>query len=318
MLAFCVILLGAYTRLTDAGLGCPDWPFCYGKMIAPQSTQEINQVTTLYPHSPYHLSKARTEMTHRYFAETLGLFIVLFAVLSYRVRRQQLLPLWLPATLVALVMVQGLLGMWTVTLSLLPVVVMSHLLGGFCTLGLLWLGWLYLNVKPVRSSSIPHYLFTLGAVTLGVLFCQILLGGWTSANYAALICPDFPTCQGQWWPAFSSRAFNLLGGVGLENPLSYMDAAEKTTIHISHRLGALLTFCLGSVFSFHLWRHHFKKLSLLLMGGLLLQVGLGVSNIAFHLPLSVAVLHNGVAVILLLTLIAINYTLYYATRAHRG
>lgn len=327
LLAFCVILLGAYTRLSDAGLGCPDWPGCYGQFSAPSTHDEINAASSLYPNAPVDISKARTEMTHRYAAETLGFFIIAFAVLVYLNRRKTSVPLWLPMLLVVLVLGQGLLGMWTVTLRLLPLVVMSHLLGGFCTLSLLWLGWLYLQQKPLPRFT-SNALSTLGILALIMVIGQIALGGWTSANYAALICPDFPTCQGQWWPPFSARAFNLLGGVGLENPLSYMDSLEKTTIHVTHRIGALFTFLLVASLSFCLWRQAKKetalpakqmlnKFSFLLAGVLLLQIILGISNILLHLPLGIAVAHNGVAVLLLLILIAFNFT-FSAKRVSRG
>ncbi|OJV90600.1 MAG: hypothetical protein BGO43_06255 [Gammaproteobacteria bacterium 39-13] len=327
-LALCVILLGAYTRLSDAGLGCPDWPGCYGQLKAPSTTEEIYAAHQLYPGAPVDTAKARTEMTHRYAAETLGTFIMIFALLAYWKRREISIPLWLPGLLAVLVLAQGLLGMWTVTMRLLPLVVMSHLLGGFCTLALLWLSWLYLQKKPTFSFSPQRFLLMLGNLSLLMIVLQIILGGWTSANYAALICPDFPTCQGQWLPHFSARAFNFLGGLGLEEPLSYMDSAEKTTIHVMHRLGALLTTILIATLSFSLWReakkvssleakHWLKNFSFLLAFVLVAQLCLGISNILFHLPLSIAVAHNGVAVLLLLILIALNFTLR-AIRVSRG
>lgn len=327
-LALCVILLGAYTRLSDAGLGCPDWPGCYGQLKAPSTTEEIYAAHQLYPGAPVDTAKARTEMTHRYAAETLGSFIMIFALLAYWKRREISIPLWLPGLLAVLVLAQGLLGMWTVTMRLLPLVVMSHLLGGFCTLALLWLSWLYLQKKPTFSFSPQRSLLMLGNLSLLMIVLQIILGGWTSANYAALICPDFPTCQGQWLPHFSGRAFNFLGGLGLEEPLSYMDSAEKTTIHVMHRLGALLTAILIATLSFSLWReakkvssleakHWLNSFSFLLAFVLVFQISLGISNILFHLPLGIAVAHNGVAVLLLLILIALNFTLR-AIRVSRG
>jgi cytochrome c oxidase assembly protein subunit 15 len=319
LLAFCVILLGAYTRLADAGLGCPDWPGCYGQFTAPSNSQEISAANSAFPSLPVDTSKARTEMTHRYFAETLGSLIVIFAFVAYLKRKTLHLPLWLPPTLVVLVLAQGMLGMWTVTMKLLPLVVLSHLLGGFCTLSLLMLCWLYLRGKPYPTFTVPSSLSTLAGLTLGMLIIQIALGGWTSANYAALICPDFPRCQGQWWPPLSLRAFNFFGAT-MDEPLGFMNSIDKTTIHVMHRIGALITLALGTSLTFLLIKQAqpaLKHLALSLGILLFIQVSLGICNIVLHLPLAIAVAHNGVAALLLLTLIAINFTLYQASRKSR-
>ncbi len=319
LLAFSVILLGAYTRLSDAGLGCPDWPGCYGQLTAPKSVDDIMSANSAFPQAPVDTAKAQTEMTHRYFAESLGLLIVLFACIAFFQRKKISIPLFLPMTLVFLVIGQGLLGMWTVTLKLLPIIVMSHLLGGFLTLSLLWLCWLFLRFPSLPKVLYSSRLRKLALFTLLVLFLQIALGGWTSSNYAALICPDFPQCQGKWLPDLSLQAFNVLGAIGISEPLSFMDAVEKTTIHVTHRLGALITFVLGCILSFNLWRvgkdlekksrRLFIACSHSLAMLLLIQVLLGVANVMMHLPLSIAVAHNGVAVCLLLTVITINYVL---------
>lgn len=317
MLAFTVILLGAYTRLSDAGLGCPDWPGCYGRLSAPVSTTEIEQAQNAFPNAPVDVAKAKTEMTHRYFAETLGCLILVVAILAFISRKKTSLPLPLALGLVLLVIAQGILGMWTVTLKLLPLVVLSHLLGGFCTLSLLWLCWLFLRFPTLPTHAIPRSLSTLALAALAILILQIALGGWTSANYAALICPDFPYCQGQWLPNMSLRAFNLLGAIGISEPLAFMDAIEKTTIHVTHRFGALVTFVLGAFLSFRLHQQALHSPSRKLLMGLshllalllFMQVSFGILNVVLHLPLSIAVLHNGIAVLLLLTLISINYVL---------
>lgn len=300
LLTFCVILLGAYTRLSDAGLGCPDWPGCYGQLTAPSIPAQIAAANNAYPQTPVDIHKARTEMTHRYFAETLGCFIVLFAALAYLKRHLIPLPFWLPGVLVLLVLFQGMLGMWTVTLKLLPIIVLGHLIGGFCTLGLLALSWLYLHRHTLPTLSYPRVLVPLAFTMLFVLIIQICLGGWTSTNYAALICPDFPTCQNQWWPQMDwDNAFTLFKPI---------DSAGKTAIHVMHRIGALCTFLLGTGLIYCLWQYH-KSWSLLLASLLLLQAGLGVANVLFSLPLPIAVAHNGTAALLLLTLIALNFTL---------
>lgn len=327
ILAFSVIMLGAYTRLTDAGLGCPDWPGCYGQLIAPDTAPKINQANAIFPEMPVDVSKARTEMTHRYFAESLGLLIVLLAFLSYRNRQTRLLPSWLPISLVLLVLFQGLLGMWTVTMRLFPLAVMGHLLGGFCTLSLLWLGCLHLSVKRnLPKNPIPASLIYGCRLLLIVVFLQILLGGWTSANYAALICPDFPTCTGLWWPTINlSKAFNFLGGMHSEHPLSFMDTTARTTIHLFHRLGAILTVICSLVFAFYLGRQAKQStqsevrswlyralFGLFLILGI--QLSLGISNVIFSLPLQIAVAHNAIAAILLLYLITIHFCLTWTNK----
>ncbi|MFI4937510.1 MAG: heme A synthase [Candidatus Berkiellales bacterium] len=318
-LALSVIMLGAYTRLTDAGLGCPDWPGCYGQFLAPNTSQAIAKANTDFPALPVEVKKAQTEMTHRYFAESLGFFIILFAAIAHLKRRTLPLPRWLGPTLVLLVLFQGLLGMWTVTLRLLPLVVVGHLLGGFCTLALLWLAWLYLTSnKLTRFFPSPNVL-RLGLLTLFVVLIQIALGGWTSANTAALICGEFPTCQGVWFPELNFiQAFNLIGN---------MDAIGKTTVHMMHRLGALLILFLVSTLAVALWQQAKKipapakntlhRLSFVLIGLLILQIGLGISNVLFFLPATIAVAHNAVAALLLLSLVALNFTLYQSARSPR-
>lgn len=317
VLALSVILLGAYTRLKDAGLGCPDWPGCYGQLIAPTHEDQIQIANAAFPTSPVDIGKAQTEMTHRYFAESLGTLIFVFSAIAIWQRRKSPLPLWLPLSLMLLVLFQGLLGMWTVTLQLWPIIVVSHLLGGFCTLGLLWLAFLYLRGPMLPNEALPPTLSRLSFIMLAVLFTQIFLGGWTSANTAALICPDFPTCQGYWWPnADFKGAFDLVGT---------LDTPSRTAIHMTHRIGALLTFLLG------MWLIHYlihlrktsqnsqaqiilRRFCRIIAFLLVLQIGLGISNVVFYLPLPIAVAHNGVAALLFLTLIALNFTVH----ANRG
>lgn len=319
LLAFCVILLGAYTRLKDAGLGCPDWPGCYGQLGAPETPDAIQKANAEYPSMPVDVAKAQTEMTHRYFAESLGLVIVIMAILAFITRKKHSLPLWLPSLLVALVIFQGMLGMWTVTMRLLPLAVMGHLLGGFSTLGLLWLCVLYTTQKKlpsIKTGNLPLLAFA----TLVILFCQIMLGGWTSANYAALICPDFPTCQGQWWPnTHFASAFNFLGGIDMENPLAFQDTPGRTTIHIMHRLGAFITLFMGSWLVIAAMRQvALRKTALVLAIFLVIQLGLGISNVIFSLPLHVAVSHNAMGALLLLAVITLNFKIYQAHKGQHG
>ena len=209
-LALVVVVLGAYVRLSHAGLGCPDWPGCYGHLLGvPESTQEIEQANTAYPQRVVESDKAWKEVIHRYLAGALGLVIVFLAFLAIKNRNAPRQPIRLPVFLVGLVIFQALLGMWTVTLLLKPVIVMLHLLGGLAISSLLW--WLFLTTKPMTVDEQQSTITSMRPIIvfgLLLLVGQIILGGWTSANYAALACPDFPTCQGQWWPVGSS----LLGG----------------------------------------------------------------------------------------------------------
>ncbi|MEN8213403.1 MAG: COX15/CtaA family protein [Pseudomonadota bacterium] len=306
LLAFCVILVGAYVRLSDAGLGCPDWPGCYGQMVAPS---DQNAVDARFAQRPLHTGKAWKEMIHRYLAAALGLAILLLAILAWRNRREPLQPLLLPSMLLLLVIFQAALGMWTVTLMVKPAIVTAHLLGGFATLALLWL--LVLQLKP-RSASAPLYASglsrTLLLLSLLVVVLQITLGGWTSTNYAALGCSEFPTCYaGRWWPVMDFReAFVIWRGLGVNYEFGVLDNDARTAIHMTHRIGALATLLIVGLLAIRLLREASGRLrtaALLLLGVLLLQISLGIANVLGHLPLPVAVAHNGGAALLLLTLV---------------
>ena len=202
VLAFCVIVLGAYVRLSHAGLGCPDWPGCYGRMIMPLDKEASLAMEHDFKERPVEHGKAWKEMTHRYAAGTLGMLILLILVMAWKARKDQGQSVTLPVILVLLVIFQALLGMWTVTLLLKPVIVMGHLVGGMTLLSLLF--WMLLNLSGLNkndaSASRQERLIPWVIAALTMVAIQIMLGGWTSANYAALACPDFPTCQGKWWP----------------------------------------------------------------------------------------------------------------------
>lgn len=312
-LAFVVVVLGAYTRLSDAGLGCPDWPGCYGKLVVPHSEHVVTEKHYL-EQRPLEPEKGWKEMVHRYFAGTLGLVILALAVLAWLRRREPGQPVWLPTFLLGLVIFQAVLGMWTVTWQLKPVVVMAHLLGGMSTLGLLVLLALRTRGKAV---GVPRWALQwrgMAVAALIVLVGQIALGGWTSSNYAALSCPDFPTCQGEWWPETDfQEAFVLWRGLGVNYEFGVLDHPARTAIHLVHRIGAVVTFLLLGWLALRLVRSGDGAISGTgwLIGGLLLvQVSLGIANVVLQLPLGVAVAHNGVAALLLLSLIKLNYQLW--------
>ena len=305
VLAFVVVMLGAWVRLTDAGLGCPDWPGCYGRLVVPHPATSAEELGSEYTR-PLEAGKAWREMIHRYLASTLGLICVALAVIAWRNRRNPAQPQRAPLALVALVVFQGLLGMWTVTLLLKPVVVVAHLLGGFATLALL------VSLGQWRSSayaSPTRGLRAVGLAAAAALVLQISLGGWTSANYAALACPDFPKCQTQWWPAIADfeEGFVLWRGLGVDYEGGVLDHPARVAVHFTHRLGAIAAALLIALLGLSLVREAATRAD----GGavlavLLLQLSLGVSIVWFGVPLAVAVLHNGVAALLLLAVINAN------------
>lgn len=318
ILSFVVILLGAYTRLKDAGLGCPDWPGCYGQLTAPKTPEAIGQAQDAFPNATIEYSKALIEMVHRYFAGGLGLLIATMAFLAVKARRKIALPMALPLTLVVLVCCQALLGMLTVTMRLNPPIVLMHLIGGLTTISLLWLCLLYLKKKHSTLFQASHFLNIISIIALAAVMGQILLGGWVSTNYAALICTDFPACQGHWLPNGDVlKAFPFWDLSRLPDQLS---AATRINIQLSHRLGALLVTLLVLALTFGLWqqskkaidpkaRRWFKRSALILVALLGAQLALGITNVLALLPVHVAVSHNGVAVLLLLMLINIKFTL---------
>ena len=313
LLAFCVIIMGAYVRLSDAGLGCPDWPGCYGQIDVPSAQDEIDAANAAYPQRPVEAAKAWKEMFHRYLAALLGLAILVLTVLAWRRRRDAGQPLLLPTILPGLVVFQGLLGMWTVTQLVKPAIVTAHLLGGMATLSLLWL--LTLALAPPRQYLSRWHntngLVLASSIALLILIVQITLGGWTSTNYAATGCIQFPACYGgEWWPTMDfDEAFVIWHGLGIDYEYGILDSSARTAIHMAHRIGALVTtLYLGGLFLLLMRQaasSTARGLATTMALLLLLQVALGISNVLAQLPLSVAVAHNGVAALLLLALLTL-------------
>ena len=349
--AFGVIVFGAFVRLSNAGLSCPDWPTCYGKATWPGHAADIAQANEAFPDRPFETHKAWREQVHRMLAGTLGVLVLALAIGSAWRRRALLaligvaslaaaigvflyirqayalsgvfslvaiaLPLiaafrldrpapWrVGVAVLAVVVFQAMLGMWTVTLLLKPVVVMGHLLGGLLTFALLS----YVALKlTTRQAPTPAQRALRGAVVLGLVLLafQIALGGWTSANYAALACGvDFPRCMGSWWPPTDfHEGFVLWRGVGVNYEGGVLDAPARAAIQIAHRIGAGVVFCYLAWLAFRLARAGSRALAIAIGVLLLAQVSLGIGNVKLGLPLPVATAHNGVAAALLFALIA--------------
>lgn len=304
LLTLAVIALGAYTRLTDAGLGCPDWPGCYGKLIAPLHDGHVAEAQQKFPAATIEPHKAHNEMMHRYIAGLLGLCVLAISILCFKFKQHRLFGV----TLLALVVFQAALGMWTVTLNLLPLIVLAHLLGGFALLCLLVLLRVELSswrsgqdIEPNLAKFLP-----LGYIAILILLTQIALGGWTSSNYAAAVCYQLPFCETGWQERFSLQA-------ALNMPLGHetyefgvLPYEARMSIHVLHRIGAIVTLLVLGLFAFLSWRNSQQKimqrLSLAIVVLLLLQLTLGLINILAQLPLLNAVAHNLVAANLLILL----------------
>jgi cytochrome c oxidase assembly protein subunit 15 len=313
-LAFVVVIAGAYVRLMDAGLGCPDWPGCYGELTPVHAREAIENAVEAQggEHGPVSLRKAWKEMGHRYLAGALGLLILAIAVASWRRRRQLGQSPLLASVLLVLVVFQTALGMWTVTLLLKPVVVTLHLLGGMATLALLaWLALRQVNLHGPPDRDRATRLRAWALLALLIVFAQIALGGWVSSNYAALACVDFPTCHGEWLPEMDFRhGFQLVRELGRTAAGGHLAYEALTAIHWAHRVGALVTLLYVGALAYALVRTPgMAAYGGLLGAALLLQVALGVTNILAGLPLAVAVAHNAVAAVLLLSLVMINFAL---------
>ncbi|HEY9034196.1 MAG TPA: COX15/CtaA family protein [Pseudomonadales bacterium] len=382
IMAAVVIMLGAFTRLVDAGLGCPDWPTCYGHALWPDEAHEIDAANSAFPETPVEAGKTWPEQVHRLFASSLGLVSLLLLALSMRQSSNTRLkwalaalaglwfaalvtkivikantvvtatafhgasdiviglivlggfvvlgglsrwrdprarqPLCLPGFIVGFVILQGLFGMWTVTLKVWPQVVTLHLLGGFTTLSLLWLLVLRLDNRvwwlkaPERALLIALRPWAIAGLLIVVT--QIALGGWTTSNYAAVACPDLPTCQAQWWPHTDfAQGFNVFQGIGPSYLGGKMENPARVAIHLTHRIGAIITFLYVLLLAWKLFRvpvAESRRMAAILAVMVCLQFALGLSNILFHFPVAVAVAHNFGGAVLLLTLVTLLHRLY--------
>ncbi len=374
-----IIALGAFVRLSDAGLGCPDWPTCYGHVLWPQNNIETTVANISFNKTPVDKNKTWPEQVHRLFASSLGLLTLVLFALAFRLAKNKTcrhfclatvtvsqvllfsriglsrywkitdVPIYdafdpaiaigvtcllisvimrllqtsekqlLLATLaVVMIVAQGLFGMWTVTLKLWPQVVTLHLLGGMTLVVIFSLTTLpqFIDIKPLRSSNLLpfQWLKPLGFICLSFVLMQIILGGWVSANYAAVACADFPTCQGMLWPDANFRqGFDIFQRLGPNYLGGQLHSEARAAIHVVHRLGALVVSVVCMIFFAQLWRvpsQLARTMAIVGFGILVAQVGIGVANILLSFPLSIAILHNLFAALLLLSVVTANYWVY--------
>ncbi len=308
-----LIMFGAFVRLTDSGLGCPDWPGCYGHLSPLGASDRIQQALHAMPYGPVSVFQAWMEMIHRYAGATLGTLIILITVLAWRYRRALAHGPALATTLLAMVCLQGAFGAWTVTHKLMPLVVSTHLVLGIALLALMtWLAAREKSHDPVPASAGHGRAWMI--LGLAVLFLQIALGGWVSTNYAALACMDFPTCHGQWLPHMDfSEGFALLRGLGKLSSGAIISQDALTAIHWTHRNFAMVVIALLGAIGWH-WRHTpgLAGPARLLLALLALQLATGLTTIFFQWPLLIAVMHNGGAAGLVLVSVTLLWRLSQA------
>ena len=313
LLCFGVVVLGGYTRLTESGLGCPDWPGCFGHFVPAENAAHYAD------ESAWH--KAWVEMRHRYAAELLGVLVVVIAALSIRARRQPGVRVGFALVLLVLIVVQGMLGMLTVTWLLKPLIVTGHLVGGLATFAMLL--WLWLTMRA-EARAVDGYSVLAGnrlkesggrarlwaGLALAALALQVALGGWTSSNYAAMACPDVPKCQAQWIPKAEYKdAFVLWRGLGINYAGGVLDHPARVAIHFTHRLGAVLAGALLLLAVFAALRGLGPKprwAALAVLAALAAQVSIGVFMVLRGFPLELAAAHNAGAALLVATTIWLN------------
>lgn len=330
LLCFVVVVLGAFVRLNAAGLGCPDWPGCYGH-LTPTGAAQNASAQAAYPNTPLHVGKAWKEMIHRYAASTLGIIILVIAVLAIITRRQRAVNLPLAIGLVFTVLIQGMLGALTVTWQLKPLIVTLHLIFGITTLSMLW--WLVLSLRtgarggvrfaggsassssayPDRSRP-PHQTMLVALIALGI---QVALGGWVSSNYAAVACPDFPKCQNSWVPEMDYKdAFVLWRGLGVNYEGGILQHPARVAIHYTHRLGAIVATIALLVAAIAALRRKTSRsgtriAAWAVLAALGLQLFIGASMVLEGFPLALATAHNAGAALLVLASVALYRALRY-------
>ncbi|TMP39947.1 COX15/CtaA family protein [Pseudoalteromonas rubra] len=316
LLAALVVSLGAYTRLSNAGLGCPDWPGCYGFLTVPNEAHELKSAQQKFPGSEVHQKKAWIEMVHRYFAGGLGLVVAAIFILALRHPSHNKGIKGLSALLVALIVFQALLGMWTVTMNLQPLIVMGHLLGGFTILSLLTLLWLKACKPPAVTIAHLSGLRVIALSVLVVLIIQIALGGWLAANYAAPHCRGLPLCENG--ELFSLSSLFQLPHSSASYEFGVLPFETRLSIHLVHRVWAMVTLI---AILFLCWRLYVRipdlsvKPVILLPAILVLcQVLLGGAIVHWQFPLLLTLFHNVMAALLLLSMVRVCYLLFYQSR----
>ncbi|WP_426396764.1 COX15/CtaA family protein [Ralstonia sp. R-29] len=303
-----LIMFGSFTRLTDSGLGCPDWPGCYGTSNPFHARDDIHAAQAAMPSGPVTWMKAWIEMTHRYFAMAVGVLIITLVVVAWAKRRELKQSPWYATFVLALVCVQGAFGAWTVTLKLQPSIVVTHLLLGMSLLAaLIWLG--SKNDAPRFVDGRGASLRVPAAIGLVLLVAQIALGGWVSTNYAVLACTDFPLCNGQWVPAMDfAHGFTFWRELGRTAGGDFISHDALVAIHWTHRVFAVV------VLSYLAWLgvrarriDGIGRVATALLIVLAVQLATGLSNIVLGWPLLAAVAHNGGAAVLLLLMVRLHY-----------
>jgi len=314
-LTFDLIMFGAFVRLTDSGLGCPDWPGCYGNASPIGARHDIHAAATAMPEGPVTLSKAWIEMVHRYAGTLLGILIIAIVFMAWRHRKALAQSPWLATVILPAVCLQGAFGAWTVTHQLMPAVVTAHLLGGISLLALLtWLS--------ARQTVLPDIVPEAGrwrkyvAVGLVLLYTQLALGGWVSTNYAALACMDFPTCHGQWVPDMDFHGgYSIVRGLGELPSGEIISQSALTAIHWTHRNFAFVVLIYLGGLALRLRRYEgLQGPSRALLAMLVVQLLTGLTSIFLQWPIVIAVLHNGGAAVL--TILCVTLLVRLARARH--
>jgi cytochrome c oxidase assembly protein subunit 15 len=305
-LTFDLVVFGAFTRLTDSGLGCPDWPGCYGFGSPVGAVEHISAAQQVLPDGPVTHGKAWIEMMHRYLATGVGVLILTLTLGGWLERRRTLVSPWWPTFTLGWVLLQGAFGAWTVTMKLFPLIVTGHLIGGLVLLVLLRMqsaryAQAHDGLQPQPVSASLRRLMWLAGAALAV---QIVLGGWVSTNYAVLACTDFPLCHGSLWPSMDfAQGFSLWRELGMTRQGGYISFEALTAIHYAHRMFAYLAVLLLVLLVWRCWSQPGLARSARLLAALIaLQASTGISNVVLDWPLLAAVLHSAGAAGLTLVL----------------